>query len=170
MHHSDCKCYHCLLLNTTPIVKPLEMTDQMWKRMKELGERIAPIQPTPGSIPNGDFVVKDSGARQEFQTGAVRDTQESKPRFDLVPVEPLERLANLYGAGAIKYGDWNWQKGMPLLRMYASLLRHVFAWRNGDRTEDHLAAVVFNAFGIMWTEQAIKDGKLPKELAEGMPE
>ena len=28
--------------------------------------------------------VQDSGARQEFQTGSVRDTNEVKPRFDLI--------------------------------------------------------------------------------------
>jgi hypothetical protein len=40
--------------------------------------------------------VKDSGERQEFETGARRDTQEGKPRFGLIPPYPLRRLAMHY--------------------------------------------------------------------------
>lgn len=98
------------------------------------------------------FVTKDSGKRQEFETGMVRDTADGKPRYDLVPVSPLKRLADLYMRGAIKYEEDNWQKGQPYSRAYASLLRHVYAWREGDRTEDHLAAAAWNAFTIMWYE------------------
>lgn len=99
------------------------------------------------------YVTKDSGERQSFETGMVRDTQEGKPRFDLIPTGPLQRLADLYARGAIKYDDNNWQKGQPFSRAYASLFRHLIAWRNGERTEDHLAAVAWNAFAIMWYEE-----------------
>lgn len=37
--------------------------------------------------------IEDSGERQEFDTGAVRDIQEGKGRYDLIPPEPLMRLA-----------------------------------------------------------------------------
>lgn len=98
------------------------------------------------------FVTKDSGKRQEFETGMVRDTQEGKPRYDLIPQEPLERLAMLYMRGAVKYDDNNWKKGQPFSRTYASLLRHIYAWRKGDRDEDHLAAVLWNTMALMWYE------------------
>lgn len=98
------------------------------------------------------FTTKDSGNRQEFDTGSVRDTQTGKPRFDLIPTGPLKRLADLYARGAEKYDDNNWQKGQPISRVYASLFRHLIAWREGERSEDHLAAVAWNAFAIMWYE------------------
>lgn len=98
------------------------------------------------------FITKDSGKRQEFDSGMVRDTQEGKPRFDLIPTQPLRRLADLYARGAIKYAEDNWQKGQPFSRAYASLFRHMIAWREGDVSEDHLAAVAWNAFTIMWYE------------------
>lgn len=98
------------------------------------------------------FITKDSGKRQEFESGMVRDTQEGKPRYDLIPVEGLHRLADLYARGAEKYDENNWQKGQPYSRAYASLFRHLIAWREGDRTEDHLAAVAWNAFALMWYE------------------
>lgn len=99
------------------------------------------------------FITKDSGKRQSFETGMVRDTQDGKPRYDLIPVQSLKRLADLYARGAIKYDDNNWQKGQPYSRAYASLFRHVIAWREGDRSEDHLAAVAWNAFALMWYEE-----------------
>lgn len=100
-----------------------------------------------------DFITKDSGKRQRFDSGMVRDTQDGKPRYDLIPVQSLKRLADLYTRGAIKYDDNNWQKGQPYSRAYASLFRHVIAWREGDRSEDHLAAVAWNAFALMWYEE-----------------
>ena len=51
------------------------------------------------------FSAKESGKRQEFDTGMVRDQQDGKPRYDLIPVGPLKRLADLYARGAIKYDE-----------------------------------------------------------------
>lgn len=110
------------------------------------------------------FITKDSGQREDFSTGARRDTQENKPRFDLVPVAPLKRLADLYARGAAKYGLGNYQKGIPYSRVMASLLRHAYQYLEGDREEDHLAAVAWNAFAIMYYETQIAKGKLPSDL------
>lgn len=110
------------------------------------------------------FITKDSGKREDFSTGARRDVQEGKPRFDLIPTSSLRRLADLYARGAVKYGENNFEKGMPFTRVYASLFRHLIQWREGDRTEDHLAAVAWNAFALMYYEDAIEKGILPKEL------
>lgn len=98
------------------------------------------------------FITKDSGEREESETGMVRDIQAGKPRYDLIPVGPLHRLADLYARGAIKYNDNNWMKGQPYSRTYASLFRHMIAWREGDNSEDHLAAVLWNAMTLMWYE------------------
>ena len=63
------------------------------------------------------YVTKDSGKRQEFATGSRRDTDEGKPRYSLIPPEPLKRLAMLYVRGAEKYDDHNWVKGQPTSRI-----------------------------------------------------
>lgn len=118
----------------------------------------------PDSLLN--FTTKDSGERQEFETGARRDTQEDKPRYDLISPIALRRFAELMGRGAEKYGDRNWEKGIPLSRFYASMFRHMMQWAEGDVSEDHLAAVLFNAAGIMHTEQKILSGELPGTLAD----
>lgn len=110
------------------------------------------------------FVTKDSGEREDFSSGARRDVQTSKPRFDLIPVQALRRLADLYARGAEKYGEGNFEKGIPFKRVYASLLRHLYAWAEGEATEDHLAAVAWNAFALMYYEEQIKAGKLPADL------
>lgn len=122
------------------------------------------------------FVTLDTtGARDSFEGGAVRDSQAGKPRYELIPPGPLKRLAELYSRGAEKYDAHNWAKGMSTERTMASLMRHIEAYRAGDRVEDHLAAVVFNAFAIMqfedtdwhdlyeWTpQQKISDVKTPE--------
>lgn len=110
------------------------------------------------------FITRDSGERQQFPTGSVRDTREGKGRFDLIPSMPLRRLAQLYERGAKKYGDSNWQKGQPLSRYMDSAFRHLADFLDGDHVEDHLASVVWNVFSFMWTEREIKEGRLPAEL------
>lgn len=115
------------------------------------------------------YTVKDSGQRQEFSTGAKRDTQEGKPRYELIPPRVLHREAVVFTRGAEKYGEHNWQKGIPLERIFASLLRHAYAWAEGDDEEDHLAAVRVNAAFLMATEEEIVEGRLPKELATAGP-
>lgn len=96
-----------------------------------------------------DYNLNQSGKKETFPGGAQRDSQKGKPRYDLIPPLALRRVADLYTKGAEHYGDRNWEKGMPFSRMFASLLRHAYQFAMGHREEDHLAAVVFNALGIM---------------------
>jgi len=113
--------------------------------------------------------VKDSGKRQEFNTGSKRDTREGKGRYDLIPAYALSRLAKHYENGADKYGDRNWEKGQPLSRYLDSMIRHGFKFLGGSRDEDHLAAVAWNALAFMETEYRINQGILPKELDDIEP-
>lgn len=115
------------------------------------------------SEPNFDQ-VKDSGKRQEFNTGSVRDTQEGKGRFDLISPISLKRLARHYENGARKYGDRNWEKGQPLSRYIDSALRHINAFKEGNRDEDHVIAAGWNLLALAHTEEMIRRGLLPKEL------
>jgi len=99
------------------------------------------------------FDTKDSGIREDFDGGAVRDTQKGKPRYDLIPPGPLERLAMLYTRGAEKYDEHNWTKGIPVSRCITSLLRHVYQFIKRDTDEDHGAAIIFNVMCIMHYEE-----------------
>ena len=75
-----------------------------------------------------DYTLHDSGGRQQFVTGAVRDRQAGKGRFDLLPALAVTRLARHFEKGAAKYGDRNWEQGIPLSRFLDSALRHLFAY------------------------------------------
>ena len=108
--------------------------------------------------------VQDSGTRQSFDTGSVRDTQAGKGRFDLISPEVTRRDAKHMENGAVKYGVRNWEKGQPLMRYLDSALRHINAWQLGMTDEDHLAAARWNLGCIMHTEWAIRLGLLPEEL------
>jgi hypothetical protein len=108
--------------------------------------------------------IKDSGTRNEFATGAVRDAETGKGRFDLLPCHALTRLAQHFENGARKYADRNWEKGIPTHRYLDSALRHTFKYLDGYRDEDHLAAAAWNLLCLIETEHRIDDGRLPKEL------
>lgn len=91
-----------------------------------------------------DFVTKDSGERQDFNSGARRDISHGKTRPDLISAKARQRWGDLMGRGAEKYGARNWELGMPASRFLESAYRHLLNYELGDRDEDHLAAVLFN--------------------------
>jgi hypothetical protein len=97
--------------------------------------------------------LKDSGNRTEFGTGAVRDIGGNKGRCDLLPAVALLRLAKHFEAGAKKYSDRNWEKGIPLHSFIDSSLRHIFKYMDGQLDEDHLCAAAWNLICAMWTEE-----------------
>ncbi len=111
-----------------------------------------------------DFITKDSGLREAFDTGAKRDTRGGKGRFDLLPVCVLRRYAELLERGAIKYGPNNWTKGMPLSRYMDSAIRHLCQLLEGATDEDHAAAVIFNVGAVIHHREMITRGELPAEL------
>jgi hypothetical protein len=97
--------------------------------------------------------LKDSGDRRSFETGAVRDMADGKGRCDLLPAAALLRLSKLYEAGARKYADRNWEKGIPVSVMIDSGMRHLLKYLDGWTDEDHLTAAAWNILGAMWMEE-----------------
>lgn len=114
------------------------------------------------------YEVKDSGKRQEFGTGAVRDVQEDKGRFDLIPPEPTWALAIHFQKGAIKYGDNNWAKGIPLKRYLDSAKRHLVEYEMGLSEENHLISAIWNLYCLYATQIRIQNGELPETLNDMM--
>lgn len=99
--------------------------------------------------------VLDSGKRRQFPSGAVRDVATGKGRFDLLPMTALEVVAKHFEAGAAKYGDNNWRKGVPMEVFFDSGLRHLVKAIRGDADEDHLAAAAWNILCAIETRDVL---------------
>ena len=108
--------------------------------------------------------MQDSGKREAFETGAVRDSAEGKSRPDLFSPFAMERIGNWMEQGARKYEPRNWEKGMSYMRVTASLHRHLMKYMQNDRLEDHLAAIAVNASFLMHYDAMIERGVLPESL------
>ena len=108
--------------------------------------------------------LPDSGKRSEFTTGAVRAASEGKGCPSLIPIDDLKAVAKRFEDGATKYGRNNWQQGIPLSRYVDSLYRHLWQFMEGDASEDHLGAIIWNAMCLTQTKKWIDMGKLPAEL------
>ena len=139
-------------------------------------------------------MIKDSGTRTSFESGAVRDIQKGKGRCDLMPLDVvaamtedvtfldiyyfldtgrtdvmLKLISNsavkLFGSienallevsihyeeGAEKYGEHNWEKGIPAHSFVDSAIRHYIKLRRGDKDERHDRAFIWNLLGLLWT-------------------
>lgn len=103
-------------------------------------------------------------SNEVFKSGAQRDTQTGKLRYDLISPLANYREAQIFGKGAVKYGDRNWEKGMPLSRCLASALRHLHQWLMGETDEDHLGQFAWNARAMVHFDEGMKRGLYPLEL------
>lgn len=55
-----------------------------------------------------------------------------------------------YEEGAKKYGDNNWQKGIPVDCYLDSAIRHYLKYNRGDQDEPHGRAFVWNLMCCIW--------------------
>ena len=103
-------------------------------------------------------MIKDSGARTEFATGARRDIQHGKGRMDLLPWYGIMEVSKHCEEGAEKYGEHNVDKGIPLHSLCDSAARHLAKFIAGETDEDHLRAAAWN---LLW---ALNQRKTHPEL------
>src|SRR3990167_4191914 len=61
---------------------------------------------------------------------------EDRLRYDLIPVSTLHALATILTFGAKKYAPRNWEKGIAWGRVFAALMRHLWAWWGGQRCDE----------------------------------
>jgi hypothetical protein len=101
------------------------------------------------------------GTTAKFGTGAVRSADVEEFRYDLVSPIGLREVARACAEGAEKYGDWNWEKGMPVHDLLNHVLAHIYQFLGGDRSEPHLGHA---AWGIL---AAIHSHELWPELNAG---
>ncbi len=108
-----------------------------------------------------------------------RKDDTGKLRFDLIPVRPMFRVAEVYTIGAAKYDDRNWEDGLRWGRIFRALLSHAWKWWLGERNDfedgqHHLASVAWCALALMeyedthpelddrpWMHSRQKPGVLP---------
>lgn len=65
----------------------------------------------------------------------------------------LTDAAKQYEAGAKKYSDRNWEKGIPSHCFISSAISHYLRHTRGDNSEPHGRAFVWNVLGALWTHK-----------------
>lgn len=65
----------------------------------------------------------------------------------------LLEVSKHFEDGAVKYGDRNWEKGIPVHCYIDSAVRHYFKFQRGDRDEPHDRAFMWNILCAMWTHK-----------------
>ena len=91
--------------------------------------------------------------KREFITGAVRDSNNNKPFIHNLQGYTRQRFGYHTNLGARNYGDGNFLKGIPTPVALESLDRHLASYMDGDRSEDHLSAIIFGVQLCMLNEK-----------------
>lgn len=79
-----------------------------------------------------------------------------KLRYDLIPPEIDKALAEVLTYGCMKYKENSWQ-GIETKRYYAALIRHLQAWREGEKIDPesglpHLSHALTNLAFILFKD------------------
>lgn len=98
-------------------------------------------------------MIKDSGTRRTWGTGAERDMSEGKGDMVSLPWGAILRISKHYENGAKKYKRWNYLKGIPVSSFIDSACRHLAKYQCGCDDEDHLSAAAFNILGAIQMEE-----------------
>jgi hypothetical protein len=88
-----------------------------------------------------------------FNSGAKRDSNFNKPFVHSILGYTRLRFGYHMNMGASKYGDSNWLKGITTECYLESVDRHLALYLEGDRSEDHLSAIIFGVQGCMLNEK-----------------
>lgn len=86
-----------------------------------------------------------------FESGAVR--AKTKTRYDLIPPIGLRRVAVASAEGAVRYGEYNHEYGMPVTVLLDHALAHINEFLGGDRSEDHLGHAAWNLLAACHSEE-----------------
>jgi hypothetical protein len=100
----------------------------------------------------------------KFESGAIRDTSSDKEDYiETISWLAMRRFAKYMTSKQSTYGPGNWKKGIPVESYERSALRHIqkylankYDGANLEPNEDHLAAALFNIFGILHEEETKK--------------
>lgn len=101
---------------------------------------------------------------RKFETGAIRGSLEGKEDYlETISWTALKSFAQYMTGKKAKYGAGNFKKGIDDDSYEGSLLRHVQKYienkyENGqiETNEDHLSAILFNAFGLIHNREMRK--------------
>lgn len=88
------------------------------------------------------------------ESQGTKHDQDKLP-LELLPIEPIEEIAEVLKFGAVKYEAWNWTKGFLWMRLYGATLRHLFAWARGEDNDpesgkSHLAHAGCMLLFLLW--------------------
>jgi hypothetical protein len=92
----------------------------------------------------------------------------SKPRWDLLPPDALEALADLMTKNLEKYPPRNWEKGMAWGNCFAAIMRHSWKWWKGEDLDaesghPHMVHVMWNAMALVsYTKRGVGKDDRPR--------
>lgn len=90
-----------------------------------------------------------------MSTEEILKFDEGKPDWAVIPFDALEKIVCAFEYGVKKYKrPFAYRAGIPYMRLWASAIRHLVAWRMGedkasDSGVDHLAHACANILMIL---------------------
>lgn len=112
-----------------------------------------------GSMGKSQTLGDNDSSRDEveFDSGAVRSADCEGLRYDLISPVGLEAVARACHEGAERYGDFNWEKGMPVGDLLNHAVRHIYQFLGGNRDEDHLGHAAWGLLAAIHSHELWPD-------------
>lgn len=96
---------------------------------------------------------RDDKNVKAYEGGSFRENIPGKGIYAAMSSVALKRVARRYEYGELKYGKSEaYKDGLPVSNCFNSAMRHLVAYLDGDNSEDHLAACIWNCCCMMEME------------------
>ncbi len=106
-----------------------------------------------------DFVQQELLARDNFTKSEEITFQALRTSFRMAIFYILEAYARAMHEGAEKYGERNWESGMPEDNLRNHAINHLVKMMAGDTSEAHLDHLIWNVMTIIHFRELEKQEK-----------
>lgn len=96
-------------------------------------------------------------ANKKTNNNGAKRYNSGKTQWSLVDFKSLEGMVKILEFGAEKYGASNWKKGLKTTEVCESLMRHLFAYLDGEDNDQesgmrHIDHVLCNAMFLSYMD------------------
>lgn len=96
---------------------------------------------------------------------------EDKTKYELLPPEALEEVAQVFTYGAKKYEAFNYRKDLAWSRIFGASMRHMWAWWRGEELDPetkkhhlaHAACCILMLLDVVLTNNKKADDRRKNE-------
>ena len=125
-------------------------------------ESMKHVYPNCGERETYILSIEEGELNADYKEELADRFNDGKPQWSMVDFKSLEDMVRVLEFGAKKYSRDNWKKGLKTTEIVDSMLRHIYAYLNGEDVDpesgiNHTGHIMCNAMFLSHMHMFRKD-------------